>query len=67
MTYFPHNLILPPIDQSTGALGSVRQKTTRDVLWGRPLFKAPRLPSPRVAVDPLPFAAARVTRRPRGA
>lgn len=35
----------------------------RDVLWGRPLFKAPMLPNPRVAFDPLPFTANRVTHR----
>jgi hypothetical protein len=35
----------------------------RDVLWGRPLFKAPSLPNPRVVFDPLPFTATRVTHR----
>jgi hypothetical protein len=38
----------------------------RDVLWGRPLFKAPSLPSPRVSFDPLPFTAQRVTQRSAG-
>jgi hypothetical protein len=33
----------------------------RDILWGRPVFKAPELPNPRVAFDPLPFTAVRVT------
>ena len=35
----------------------------RDVLWGRPLFKAPTLTNPRVAFDPLPFTATRITHR----
>ena len=34
---------------------------TRDILWGRPVFKAPELPNPRVTFDPLPFTAVRVT------
>jgi hypothetical protein len=33
-----------------------------DVLWGKPLFKAPRLPSPRVSFEPLCLPV-RVTQR----
>jgi hypothetical protein len=35
----------------------------RDILWGRPIFRAPELPSPRVVFDPLPFR----TQSPAGA
>lgn len=33
----------------------------RDILWGRPVFKAPDLPNPRPRLEPLPFTAVRVT------
>jgi|UniRef100_UPI00404B71D4 hypothetical protein len=41
----------------------VKQAWTQDMIWGRPVFKAPSLPNPRTIFDPLPFAAARVTHR----
>lgn len=65
MTYFPQNFLKPPASLSAAAFAPVRQAIIRDILWNRPVFKAPVLPSPRVAVDPLPFTAARVTRRSR--
>jgi len=34
-----------------------------DILWNQPVFKAPALANPRVALDPLPFTATRVTQR----
>jgi hypothetical protein len=64
MIYFPHN----PLRHATTVaqmLASVRQATNRDILWNRPLFKAPALPNPRIAFDPLPFTAARITQRAR--
>lgn len=27
----------------------------RDLTWGRPIFKAPTLPNPRIVFDPTPF------------
>jgi hypothetical protein len=63
MTYFPEN---PPKRYATpsGALrATVQPALLRDILWNRPVFKAPALPNPRVAFDPLPFTAARITRR----
>jgi hypothetical protein len=33
----------------------------KDIVWGRPIFKAPALPNPRHVFDPLPFTATRVT------
>lgn len=30
-----------------------------DFSWGRPIFKAPQLPNPRVIFDPLPFTVHR--------
>jgi hypothetical protein len=31
------------------------QRPAADVLWGRPIFKAPSLPNPRIVYDPQPF------------
>jgi hypothetical protein len=62
MIYFPHN----PFKRTATAaqlLASVRHAPTRDVLWNRPVFKAPALSNPPIAVEPLPFTAARITRR----
>lgn len=64
MIYFPHN----PLKHATTPaqmLASVRQSSARDVLWNKPLFKAPALPNPRIAFDPLPFTAARITSQRR--
>lgn len=38
-----------------------RPPPERDILWGRPLFKAPEIPNPRPRLEPLPFTAVRVT------
>jgi hypothetical protein len=67
MTYFPHNSRQRPAAPPAALLGSVRPEAPRDILWSQPVFKAPVLPNPRIAFDPLPFTAARVTRRPRTA
>lgn len=60
MTHYPQAAKARP-STKTGSLGFVQP--VRDVLWGRPLFKAPSLPNPRVVFDPLPFTATRVTHR----
>lgn len=57
MNYFPHQS--PSALPAVKSLIPVRQTLTRDILWNRPLFKAPALPNPRVAFDPLPFTATR--------
>lgn len=54
MNYFPRNPFKRASGQAEGSLGSVRQAIIRDILWGQPLFKAPRLRSPRIAFEPLP-------------
>jgi hypothetical protein len=64
MIHFPHN----PLKHATTAaqmLASVRQSSPRDILWNKPLFKAPALPNPHIALDPLPFTAVRITQRAR--
>lgn len=38
-----------------------RPARMKDIVWGRPIFKAPALPNPRHVFDPLPFTATRVT------
>jgi hypothetical protein len=63
MNYFPHNPFKRSIAPAMPSLGSIRPKL-RDVLWGKPLFKAPALPIPRLPEEPMPFTAARVTQRP---
>ena len=63
MNHFPHNPFKRSEASPAGSLGSVRQTIIRDILWGKPLFKAPFLPSPRVAVDPLPVKAAPLAKR----
>ena len=35
--------------------GKDRRSCAQDILWGRPIFRAPDLPSPRVIFEPLPF------------
>ena len=64
MTHFPHNGRQLRAAPTPGPLASAKPALMRDVLWGRPLFKAPSLPNPRVAFDPLPFTAQRVKRLP---
>jgi hypothetical protein len=63
MTFFPHNIVLHRPQNISSKLGSVRQQMS-DVLWGRPLFKAPALRSPRVDANPQPFSVARVPQNP---
>jgi len=65
MTYFPHNPLKRPAAVTAGAFAPVRPAIIRDILWNQPVFKAPALPNPRIAFDPLPFTAARVTQRSR--
>jgi len=64
MTYFPHNPLKRPAAPVAGSLGSVRQAIIRDILWNQPVFKAPVLPIPNIALEPLPLRATRITRRP---
>jgi hypothetical protein len=43
------------------------RRLQRDILWGRPVFKAPELQNPRIIFDPLPFTAVRITQPARPA
>lgn len=53
MTRFPHAL---QSHLSTGfSLPGQGQAMLRDIVWDRPIFRAPVLPNPRVIFDPLPF------------
>ncbi|AOS44818.1 hypothetical protein Verru16b_01887 [Lacunisphaera limnophila] len=61
MNYFPHQHLQPSARPAVRALASVRQALNRDILWNRPVFKAPALANPRIAFDPLPFTATRLT------
>ena len=64
MTHFPHHARQRRLAPPAGSAAAV-PSLTRDVLWGRPLFKAPSLQNPRVAFDPLPFTVQRAVERPR--
>lgn len=55
-----------PSRAAFSAGSALRAAATRDVLWGRPVFRAPQF-NPRVPLEPLPFMAARVSRRARAA
>jgi hypothetical protein len=67
MTYFPHPPLKRPTTSPAASLGHVRQTIIRDILWNQPVFKAPVLANPRIALDPLPFTATRITQRsPQG-
>ncbi len=63
MTYFPHPQLARAASPAAKAFAAVRQSFNRDILWDQPVFKAPALINPRVALDPLPFTAARITQR----
>ena len=63
MTYFPHPFPKRTALAAAKSLAPVRQTFTRDILWNQPVFKAPELANPRIAFDPLPFTAARLTQR----
>ena len=57
MINFPHN----PFKRAANAvhpLAPVRQTFIRDILWNRPVFKAPALPIPAVEIEA--FAPARL-------
>ena len=67
MTYFPYNPRKRPATTPAVPHATVRPGIMRDILWNQPVFKAPVLANPRVALDPLPFTATRITlRTPRG-
>ncbi len=63
MNHFPHNPFKRSATSMAGPFGSVRQAIISDVLWGKPLFKAPALPNPRVLLDPLPLKVAPLAQR----
>jgi hypothetical protein len=64
MTHFPQKL---PSSLAKGSNAQPKQGLLRDLVWGRPVFKAPALPNPRIEFEPLPFQAARVTAPRRSA
>jgi hypothetical protein len=35
--------------------GKVKPSCAQDVVWGRPVFRAPELPTPQLAFAPLPL------------
>jgi len=63
MTYFPHHPLKRSASPAERAFATVRQNFNRDILWDQPVFKAPTLSNPRIAFDPLPFTATRITQR----
>jgi hypothetical protein len=67
MTYYPHIPLKRSASTPSSATATVRQKLARDILWNQPVFKAPVLANPRVALDPLPFTVTRPSRPQRRA
>ncbi len=63
MNYFPHHQLQRGTSPAVRAFSAVRQTFNRDILWNQPVFKAPALANPRIALEPLPFAATRITLR----
>jgi hypothetical protein len=59
MTPYPPFPKLPP----TALHAPAKPGLSRDVLWGRPLFKAPALPSPRIENSLHPFSPPHLARR----
>lgn len=59
MNYFPPTSLKRHPFPAVKSLIPVRQTLTRDILWNQHVFRAPALPNPRVAAEPLPFLAAR--------
>jgi hypothetical protein len=53
MPRFPHQL--DPHLTTGFNLSGPGQTMLRDIIWDRPIFRAPALPNPRVIFDPLPF------------
>jgi hypothetical protein len=59
MNYFPPTSLQRHSLPAVKSLIPVRQTLTRDILWNQPVFRAPALPNPRIAFEPLPFTATR--------
>lgn len=56
---------LPPPKSPAPMVQTSRTVLARDILWGKPIFKAPDLPlpNPRAQFEQLPFTATRITHR----
>lgn len=67
MTHFPHRFVpRSAASQPSGTSVPPKPGSLRDLMWGRPVFKAPDL-NPRPVFDSVPFTPAHVpsiTRRP---
>jgi hypothetical protein len=51
----PHPAFSSAHQTSTAPAAKAQPGLLQDIGWGRPVFRAPALPSPRVVFDPLPF------------
>ena len=50
MNYLPHPQPERPAIHAAAQPGDGRQKLPRDILWNQPVFKAPALPIPNIAL-----------------
>lgn len=67
MTHFPQQSPSRSAKAAHGSGTAPKQGLLRDLMWGRPVFKAPALPNPRIEFDPFPFQPARITAPRRSA
>jgi hypothetical protein len=44
-----------PDDTQSAKAEERERKFVEEISWGKPVFRPPKLPNPRVVVDPLPF------------
>lgn len=63
MTYFPSNPRKRPLAVVAAAIAPLREAMSRDIVWNRPLFRAPDVLNANFRPDPLPFMATRITKR----
>ena len=54
---------LPPQHTPAPIIQATKPALAKDILWGRPIFRAPDLPlpNPRAQFEQLPFTAVRIT------
>jgi len=63
MICLPQNPFKRPAAVPPASFAAGRSRIMRDILWNKPVFRAPALPNLPVQPEPLPFTATRITLR----